>query len=219
MLSFNHFLFTYRCGLVCLRILTSILHVAVKIPNPIKEHFNQKIRFFWASRNSIALSPKEIEKRQLTLYFKVVFFLSSMGWIVAIYNTSQMKIGKFDIGILTFVPSTVSSALQIRNSKNSVGINENRNGNQEFKSMCIYGRSCVLGCHIVVILNYLIGFLLALTIGSHVYVNFAIISLIGVIIWLVCAVIGWRLITRSLDNQSEESSEAKRELEDLYGFR
>ena len=65
----------------------------------------------------------------------------------------------------------------------------------------------------------MVGCLLALTIGSHLHVNFAINRLIGLMIWLVCVVIGWQLIARSLNIQPEESSEAKRELEDLYGFR
>ena len=194
--------------------------VAVINSNPIKEYLNQTKNFFWDapySSSSIALSPKEIERRQLDLYSKVVLFLSSMGWIVAIYNTSQMKIGKFDVGILTFIPCIVSSVLLMRNSRNIVGSNENGKG--EFMSTGIYGRACVLACHIVVILNYLVGLLLALTIGSHIYLNFAIVNLLGVIIWLVCAVVGWSIMTRTLETHAEENPEANNELEDLYGFR
>ena len=124
-----------------------------------------------------------------------------------------MKIGKFDVGIITFIPSIVTSVLLMRKSQYEP--RDNQFGEVEFSSTTTHGRLCIVACHVVVIINYLVGIFLALTIGSHVYLSFAISCLGGLIIWSVIAIAGWKIITRTM---TKEKPEANNNLEDLYLF-
>jgi len=117
-----------------------------------------------------------------------------------------MKTG-FDGGMLSFFLSGASSFYLYRNT---------RNGAVGFRSSGKCGRGLILASHMIVCLNYALGTFLAFTIGDVVYFSFAYYCMIFFLVWLFCAMIGWNLVTNTLEIGDDDA--ANEDYGDAYDF-
>ena len=125
-------------------------------------------------------------KRQC--YFSLLFILISLiFWIWAIINTTQSSSGGFDAGVISFLLVLIThSILLIRQWQ--------RNGIPSTTSKC--PPYTIVGTHLLVTLNYLVGVYAALAtdlISDERRTGFAVYCAIAAILWFVSAIVGWRI--------------------------
>lgn len=135
--------------------------------------------------------------RHIFLFSKVCLAVSGFFWSWAVVNTIKMKSG-FDGGVISFFLSGASSFYLFRRT---------RNGAEGFQSPGLIGRGWILASHLTVALNYALGAFLALTLGTRIYVKFAVYCVIFFLCWLSTALLGWNLVTQVLDYGVEDQIE------------
>ena len=125
-------------------------------------------------------------KRQC--YFSLLFILISLiFWIWAIINTTQSSSGGFDAGVISFLLVLIThSILLIRQWQ--------RNGIPSTTSKC--PPYTIVGTHLLVTLNYLVGIYAALAtdlISDERRTGFAVYCAMAAILWFLSAIVGWRI--------------------------
>ncbi|KAL7520591.1 hypothetical protein ACHAWX_005305 [Stephanocyclus meneghinianus] len=162
-------------------------------------------------------NPDELQRR-LRLFSSFLLGTSIFFWIWALYNTYHLRKGNpsglaLDLGIFSFFGTAVSSLLLLRlalggsllvcfkretlseDESELYFVNSKRNsGNlgQSPPGNCI--RLFAALTQLIVVANYLLGLLFAMTAGKHIYIYFASYCFIFSILWLITAVACWVLL-------------------------
>lgn len=177
-----------------------------------------KLLFSYNSGND---DPEKL-KTMLRLYSISLLGTSTFFWVWAIYNTYHLRNGSggggFDLGILSFFGTGVSSALLLRSALGGkcCGGREGKDANKS-DEVEIYGtnskqdqnvdrtssmhsppgkhlRAFAVLTQLTVVANYMLGILFAFTAGPRIYVYFATYCVVFSLTWLVAAYIGWVLM-------------------------
>ena len=168
-------------------------------------------------------NPEKLQDR-LRLFALSVLSTSIFFWVWAMYNTYHLRnsSGGFDLGVLSFFGSGISSALLLRSALGGKCYDRDRRfgcGRKKDKyddELDMYGikktrrrddvapnhsppstylRAFMVLTQLTVVANYMLGILFSFTAGSRVYVYFATYCIIFSILWLVVAFAGWTLVT------------------------
>mmetsp|Transcript_7033 Transcript_7033/g.16084 ORF Transcript_7033/g.16084 Transcript_7033/m.16084 type:complete len:248 (-) Transcript_7033:1138-1881(-) len=129
--------------------------------------------------------------RQLRMFSAFIAIISLIFWCWAIKNTMEMKEGQ-DLGMYSFLTTLLSSHWVLYVTRS--GPPKTTSGASVVTSLQF--RVGVTASHILVFLNYVLGVLFAITVGSKVYVQFALYCGIFSFLWLGAAVFGFLLLYR-----------------------
>mmetsp|Transcript_3041 Transcript_3041/g.6669 ORF Transcript_3041/g.6669 Transcript_3041/m.6669 type:complete len:299 (+) Transcript_3041:96-992(+) len=172
-------------------------------------------------------SDPEKLQNNLRIYTVSVLGTSAFFWLWAFYNTFHLRnsSGGFDLGLVSFFGSGISSVLLLRSAlggkchdrNQRFGCCGEKEVNENNVEVDVYGirklnrrrddatpihappgtslRAFVAMTQATVVANYLLGILFALTAGTRVYVYFATYCFIFSLLWLMVAYAGWVLIS------------------------
>jgi hypothetical protein len=152
---------------------------------------------FSSSYNYTNLHPKSNVKR-LNTFSKVFLGISMFFWVWAAHNTKYKMKSNFDLGMVSFLLSGLSSLYLFIKT---------RKGVDGFTSTGVCGRAFVIITHLIVSMNYALGAYMSFIVGKKVYMNFAIYCTVFTCLWSLSAYIGWILITNTIDIGLEEEDE------------
>ncbi|KAL3799401.1 hypothetical protein ACHAW5_010073 [Stephanodiscus triporus] len=152
------------------------------------------------------------EKLQSRLRYYSVLMLGTSGffWTWALFNTLHLRrnSGGFDLGVVSFFGSGVSSSFLLRSASGGKCCDRNQNlgccgkkdGSESRDDATshapprMYLRAFVVLTQLTVAANYMLGILFSFTAGNRVYVYFATYCFIFSLIWLIVAYAGWVLV-------------------------
>lgn len=160
--------------------------------------------------------PEELQNR-LRVYSVLMLATSIFFWSWAFYNTFYLhrKSGGFDLGIISFFGSVVSSSFLLRSAsggkccdrKQRFGCCGKKNGSDSIRmtskgldnatihappGICLL--TFAVFTQLIVAANYMLGILFAFTAGKKIYVYFATYCFIFSLSWLFVAYCGWVLV-------------------------
>ncbi|KAL7513911.1 hypothetical protein ACHAXN_012876 [Cyclotella atomus] len=160
----------------------------------------------------------DILQRRIRRHSSLLMVTSLFFWSWAMYNTFHLRKSNenaLDLGIFSFAGTAVSSLFMLRmalggtffvccKKRKSSGNNEDdgiylekgkkKTGDVDhsFPGGCL--RLFTLMTQLIVMVNYLLGLLFAMTAGKKVYIYFATYCSIFSILWLVIAISSWNVL-------------------------
>eukprot|EP00804_Cyclotella_cryptica_P025685 CCRYP_002884-RA/>CCRYP_002884-RA protein AED:0.39 eAED:0.39 QI:189/1/1/1/0.33/0.25/4/2323/304 len=164
-----------------------------------------------------ASNPDQLQRR-LRILSSFLLGTSIFFWTWAVYNTHHLRKGNpnglaLDLGIFSFCGTALSSLLLLRlalggsllvcfkkgtqseEEDELKFMNSKRNSGEEGHAppgSCI--RIFAALTHLIVVANYLLGLLFAMTAGKHIYIYFASYCFTFSILWLITAMACWVLL-------------------------
>ena len=150
--------------------------------------------------------------KRLNIFSKCFLAISIFFFTWATYNTKYKMKTNFDLGLICFSISVLSSLyLYIKT----------RNGVTGFTSTGIIGRAFVTIAHVIVSFTYAIGAFMACTVGKKIYIQFATYCVIFTFLWSCSAYVAWILITNTLeigldDDEDDEKDNFDQEIDYIY---
>ena len=154
--------------------------------------------------------PEKLQNR-LRVYSVVMLVTSTFFWEWALYNSFHLhrKSGGFDLGIVSFFGSGVSSSFLLRSASGGkccdrkqrlgccgkmIGSDGIRDNATLHSPPGIFLLSFAVCTQLTVAANYMLGILFAFTAGERIYVYFATYCVIFFLMWLFAAYCGWVLV-------------------------
>jgi len=124
-------------------------------------------------------------EEQLKKYLLFIICFSAFFFFWALHNTLRMD-GGLDLGMISFSTVIASSSFFLYwRIANSAG--DTASHLEDQCSPKCFSYWVVVGSHVVVAVNYLLGFIYALTVGSHIYIQFAVYCGSFFVLWLYFA--------------------------------